>query len=197
MSEKTIPDLWPTSLRIEALSPYVILRGQATKLTERMHGMVEGLVRSRMEGAGLVCHTFEIVAPVLPYRFTLFRAWHQDQIVYPVVVTTGVSSPIPPEEILRVLKGSYFNDRVGNPIPDEAGLYQRLSDIVSAAPTVSLINSLVAQTNDRREGISPTFETDDIPGPGEAFADEGEEPDDATASGNGPGEGAPRREDEK
>ena len=71
MSNTQIPDLWPASVKVEILTPYAILRAQATKLTERTQGIVEGKVRSREVAPSLICHTFELLAPVLSFRYTL------------------------------------------------------------------------------------------------------------------------------
>ncbi len=189
MSATQIPDLWPTSVKVEILTPYAILRAQATKLTERTQSIVEGQVRSRAVAPSLICHTFDLIAPVLSFRYTLLRLWHRETMVYPVLLTAGLDKSLNPNKIAEIIEGNLIHKPLHMsreeaafllpPAPgvsheasalgtdlsmDEAALLGSLSRIFADASTGTVISSLIARTNESRDGVGPVLEPDDTPG---------------------------------
>ncbi len=162
MSNTQIPDLWPASVKVEILTPYAILRAQATKLTERTQGIVEGHVRSRAVARSLICHTFDLLAPVLSFRYTLLRLWHRETMVYPVLITQGLDNSLNPIKILQLIEGEFVHSAFGLS-RDEDTLLKNLSQIFTDASSGTVISSLIARTNEARDGGGPILERDDTP----------------------------------
>jgi hypothetical protein len=132
----------------------------------------------------LICHTFDLLAPVLSFRYTLLRLWHREAMVYPVLITEGLDASLNPNKIAQIIEGKLIHkpsdlSTVLGPPPrvfpaveaqvpdlsmDEAALLERLSRIFAHASTGTVISSLIARTNESREGVGPILEPDDTPG---------------------------------
>jgi hypothetical protein len=80
---EAIPDLWPEIEQSQVVPPVAILREQAAALGRKTNYLLEGRVRTWIDGTRFV-HTFSIVAPSLDdYSYELFSIEHgADQ--YPV-----------------------------------------------------------------------------------------------------------------
>jgi hypothetical protein len=158
VSIERIPDLWPESLRVDVLTPYAVISAQATKLKERTQGLVEGLVSSRAVPPGLICHTFDLFAPVLSFRYTLFRLWHQESMPYPVALWASQESPsTPPADIARALS-DIRSSVASDVVLDEEALIIRLRNEFEHPTTRTVIGSLIARSNEFRTGSAPEVE---------------------------------------
>lgn len=168
MSHAQIPDLWPESLRVDVLTPYAVLSAQATKLTEKTQGLVEGRVTTRALPPGLWLHIFDLVAPVLSFRYTLFRLWHRESMPYPAVLWRGREPSTKPSDIARALS----EDRMepgSDLIWNEEKLLHALQGVFQNPVTLSVVESLISRSNEVRQGGAPKLETetqgteDDLP----------------------------------
>jgi hypothetical protein len=162
VSNASIPDLWPESLKVDVLTPFAILSAQAMKLTERTQGIVEGRVRSRSVSPGLICHAFELFAPVLEFRYPLFDLWHNESFVYPALITERAKSRMGPDDVVAAFEGRLVVG-AAEPIRDGTALLDALRRVFAYHKTVSVISSLIARSNEARQGGAPVIEADDTP----------------------------------
>jgi hypothetical protein len=145
---------------VDVLTPYALITAQATKLTEKTQGLVEGRVNSRREGAGLICHTFDLYAPVLTFRYTLFRLWHQEAMVYPVLIFGGREKMPSPSDIATYLAGRAMGGI--DPIWTEEQLVNALQNAFTGPQVVPVIHSLIARSNEVRVGAAPVLEAEEV-----------------------------------
>src|SRR4051794_23147717 len=128
-----IPDLWPEDLGHETsiLMPVHIMREQASKLTERTKGLLEGHVESTAPSgdSDSFSHSFFIVAPAVDnYKHLLF--WVNHRIAgYPV----NVCQPGQPASTTNVAK-------------DEESFVEKLKAIFAQDKTKAIIQALLAQS---------------------------------------------------
>lgn len=82
----TIPNLWPDDIANSesVLTPFSILKAQASALAQRTAGLVTGRVDRKNDDEGDFFYSFKIVAPTLNYSYELFTAWHEPVKLYPV-----------------------------------------------------------------------------------------------------------------
>jgi hypothetical protein len=126
MSE-TIPNLWPDDFGKPPPTPLGILRQQGVYLGQRTNNLVIGEVRS-LAGADFLRHFFELSAPLLGYRYTLFSIEHDPITLYPVEFKG---------------KGSLGRDgKAANP----EQFLQKLHDILSSEETRMAVQALIAQS---------------------------------------------------
>ncbi len=82
----TIPDLWSDDIRIDIVTPLVILRLQEALLGQKTKGILEAKVTSTSSDTW-VQHQLDLIAPAQNrYRVTLLTARHQNSLAYPVTV---------------------------------------------------------------------------------------------------------------
>ena len=83
----TIPDLWPDDIRVDLLTPLMILRTQAGLLSSKTQGLIIAEVRTTTTEKW-VQHQLDLIAfPLDHYRMTLLTARHGIDAAYPVKVT--------------------------------------------------------------------------------------------------------------
>jgi hypothetical protein len=168
----TIPDLWSDDIRVDILTPLVILRSQESLLSRKTQGMLEAKVTT-VANETWVQHQLDLLAPALDYyRVTLLTAKHQRDAVYPVTVAAPCFAPKPgpfsqgPAGSLRF---------PGGPPPDqrEAAGQEEFIELVKQvlrSPEVrAIIQSLIARSNELR-GVEPSVndsktETNPLPTP--------------------------------
>lgn len=112
-SDSSIPDLWPKEIGTGAdaiVPPVVILRAQASALSKRTNGILEGAVEARTTDDQQFVHSLYIVAPALGgYRYLVMHVFH-DILLYPVNVrfvirdeVYAAKDPRQFQELLRTL----------------------------------------------------------------------------------------------
>ena len=80
----SIPDLWPEEFGDAGLTtPHSILQAQASALSKKTKGLVEGEMKSSQGSGGDFVHQLYLIAPVLDYRFHLLTVTHAIDL-YPV-----------------------------------------------------------------------------------------------------------------
>lgn len=83
----TIPDLWPSKIKIDVLPPIVILKVQEGLLASKTRGLLEAKLAT-VETESLVQHQLDLLAPSLNfYRERILSATHDRRMLYPVTVT--------------------------------------------------------------------------------------------------------------
>jgi hypothetical protein len=92
---KTIPDLWPSDVKVDVLPPIAILEVQEGSLARRTQGMLQAKLTTT-ETETLVQHQLDLIAPSLNfYRERLLAATHDRIMVHPVTVTASSFAPKP------------------------------------------------------------------------------------------------------
>ena len=143
----TIPDLWPNDLAVaNVLTPLAIMRYQAGQLLQKTKGLLEAEVESGSNKERTI-HAFEIVAPALGrYRYRLFTASHRPDLVYPV----RVNAPF------QFVYGRASVSEIDVPSQDE--LFSAIGAILNATQARSVIQSLIAQSNETSQNTPDTQE---------------------------------------
>lgn len=91
----TIPDLWPDDIRVDVLTPLVILRTQAGLLSNKTQGTLLAQVMTTTTDEW-VQYQLDLIAPALDsYRVSILTARHHLAEVYPVTVTAQAFVPKP------------------------------------------------------------------------------------------------------
>lgn len=147
----TIPDLWSDDIRVDVLTPLVILQSQEGFLEQKTQGILRADVATTTSGP-LVQHQLDIVAPALKqYRKTLVTAKHHKDMVYPV--TVRAESFLPEETGVPAPIGVPFPLE---PPPDqrEANTQDEFVDLVrqvfQSGRVKAMIQSLIARSNEVR-----------------------------------------------
>lgn len=92
----TIPDLWPPEVKVDVLSPLVILKTQASYLSSKTGGVLLAQINTTHSNQ-LIQHHFDLIAPALGgYGVRLLAATHAIDNPYPVTVTSEAFDPLPP-----------------------------------------------------------------------------------------------------
>ena len=144
MSSK-IPNLWPTAaVSFETLSPVAILRVQAENLTRMTHGLLQGEVTTTNVSQKTVRHHFSIAAPALNgYRHEILRVKHDKGLVYPV---SFVTDELTEDDELHVSSSTAYT---------EAEFIELLTGALQSGYVLSVINSLIARSNEARPEGEP------------------------------------------
>ena len=129
-----IPDLWPDEIATEVVTPYAILRMQASHLRRRTENLLEAEVVSE-EDAGQLRHYLEIIAPSLErYRFRLLTAKHEASLVYPVTIESDAFD----RPVTRVVADT------------QEEFVEGIGKVLRSSRARSVIHSLIARTNEMR-----------------------------------------------
>ena len=138
-----IPNLWPSAVSVETLPPVAILRVQAQNLTQMTHGLLQGEVISADGDPEAVRHHLDVVAPGFNgYRFRILTVQHGSDLVYPV-------SLIHPAAFSTEEIDEYENPYTIRPTAySEDEFIQILKDVFQSGHVLSVINSLIAQSNE-------------------------------------------------
>ena len=134
-------DLWPSDLGLgKTVTPVSILRTQATLLSQKTQGILEGAVETGTAGLDIY-HRFVIVVPLLGnYRYPLFKVRRTGEL-YPVYVDeeprpvdrrTGLRDPGPVDALL---------------LADERQFREWLRSMLSSDATKQIIANLYAQAS--------------------------------------------------
>jgi hypothetical protein len=146
----TIPDLWSENIRVDVLTPIVILRSQEGLLSKKTQGILEAKVTTTATKE-LVQHQLDLIAPALNrYRETLLTVTHRPERVYPVrVAAECLQSPRTeleaPDWIRRQKGGPPPGTRDAN---NQDELIDLLRIILRSSQVVAAIESLIARSNE-------------------------------------------------
>jgi len=123
-------DLWPEDIvDVTIIPPVVFLKEQASALTKKTDGLVEGHIESSQEGQKFM-HRFNFVAPALGhYTLSFLRVTHQIDL-YPIRV----------QDVL--------NNAVYSGLESREEFGKALSEIFSTEKVKKVIHSLIAQSRD-------------------------------------------------
>lgn len=136
-----IPDLWPTDLgNSNEPSPLAILNAQASLLTKKTQGIVEGQVSKFSfetdqyeEDNTRMRHSFDCVGPALGnYRVSLFAVTTHLDSVYPVEIKIFEKDEKPDS----VMKANSFEEYI-----------KMLSKVFSSQRVLTVVRSIIAHSN--------------------------------------------------
>jgi hypothetical protein len=153
-----IPDLWSDDIRVDVVPPLAVLRAQEGLLAKKTQGILQAQILTSATET-LVQHSLYLIAPALNfYRVNLLSATHDREMVYPVTVTAQCWF----DEFLPDQGQQIEKRRV-------AATEEEFIDLVRQAlrsPEVrGLIQSLIARSNEIREGQAHSDSTKDGNGP--------------------------------
>jgi hypothetical protein len=165
----TIPNLWPTDIVLNVVSPLAILRTQAGLLAEMTKGLLIAQVSTIKTEHGLVRHLLDLIAPALNgYRHRLLTATHHRDMIYPVTVTAEC---FPPKNTSASVPGGFAEfaetlASVQEKLASVTGIekhqaatqqefIEMVGQILHSAEVRSLIQSLIARTNEERIQSAP------------------------------------------
>jgi len=117
-------NLWPEFTAEKISSPKALMQEQALFLGERTKNILRAEISSDSPNPGIIRHFFEIVAPSLKFRHSLFYIEHR-MIYYPFS--------------LKWRSGNYS-------IPDERAFITKMKDIFNDTTTIKIITSLLSQS---------------------------------------------------
>src|SRR4051794_11804124 len=96
----TLPDLWSDDIKVDVLSPLVILRSQEGYLERKTQGLLQAKVATTRSG-DWVQHQLDLIAPALGgYRRSLLTARHNAEMIYPVFVRAECFAPMRPTDVV-------------------------------------------------------------------------------------------------
>jgi hypothetical protein len=167
----TIPNLWSDDIKVNVVTPLAVLRKQAHLLTQMTKGVLEAdvaTVDTVYGDSGTIRHGFDVIAPALDYRQRLFTATHGVQ-VYPVVLEADCFRSQSHPDLNAVKLGPGYDLE-----PERAGTRQAktedeflnlVREILRSDKVRSVIQSLIARSNDLRPVPSPPSPSDDEDSP--------------------------------
>jgi hypothetical protein len=153
----TIPNLWPTDIVLNVVSPLAILRTQAGLLSEMTKGLLTAEVATVETDNGAVRHLLDLIAPALNgYRHRLMSVTHRRDMIYPVTV---IAEGFPPKFHAKVMAqavasiSEVLTPLTGGSYPQAATQQEFLEmagEILHSPEVRSLIQSLIARINEER-----------------------------------------------
>lgn len=160
-----IPDLWSDDIRVDVLTPVVILRSQAQLLGQKTQGILNAEITTTSQEKWRQ-HQLDIIAPLLNgYRATLLTAKHERLMVYPVLVRAKCF--IPREEVQAlfpqsitmstIMKGLMTNE----PPPDQReastqdAFIELVRQVLQSDDVRAMIQSLIARSNEANNSERP------------------------------------------
>jgi hypothetical protein len=131
-------DLWSPEIRVDVLSPYTILQMQAGFLKKRTGGIIDAIV-DKTENAESAEVTLDVVATALNHRERVLTA-----------IYTAPNKPYPVK-----VEAIGIRDKRANLIPyrwasTEEGFMNLLRESLQSEEMNTLIQSLIARTNEKR-----------------------------------------------
>jgi hypothetical protein len=153
MTIEAIPDLWGP-ISVDVVSPLAVLRSQAGRLSGHTKGLLTADVRTAVDNAG-VTHTFQIVAPSLKgYRYDLFSAAHDPELIYPVTVSFRPWQDDDRSDDLRLPSGRTLDiNALAGGVPGRKAattddFVEMVREALTAPYTQSIVSSLIAKSNE-------------------------------------------------
>jgi hypothetical protein len=127
---ETIADLWSSEIRVNVLSPYTILQMQAGFLKKRTGGIIDAIV-DKTENAESAEVTLDVLATALNHRER--------------VLTASYNAPNKPYPV-KVEAIGLLNEWAST----EEQFMKLLRESLQSGPMNTLIQSLIARTNEKR-----------------------------------------------
>jgi hypothetical protein len=152
-------DLWPDDIKVEVQSPYAILMSQksllATKTKDILRADVSVTTTDSQTRLG-----FDLIAPSLEnYRRTILYATSKKDDVYPVTVEADCFLPRSPTTLPEVLekvsqRGLGAKSNPGRQAATQQEFIDLVGQVLRSAEVRSLIQSLIARSNEKGSGAS-------------------------------------------
>jgi hypothetical protein len=146
--ENEIPDLWGQDLKLESLTPVMVLNTQAEKLKQRTQGAVYAEVILR-KSPKITEILFDLRAPAVHgYRFRLLKVRHGDVMVYPAAVISPnmilASRALPQPDLVPD-----DHERDISALAKSYEEFNKLIGVTFQSPlTRTLLDSLIAKSNE-------------------------------------------------
>jgi len=149
----TIPDLWSDDIKVDVVTPLAILRAQVGSIQRKTKGLLQAEVTTTTSDAGWVRHQLDLIAPVLDgYRHRLFAATHEKDLVYPVKIEAECFRPESPEDFAQLFSAVTKFQKDERPTAQtEQEFIELLSQVLHSGEVRSIIQSLIARSNERQE----------------------------------------------
>ncbi len=161
---ESMPVLWSDDISSEPASPIAILRAQQRPLRQRTKGLLEAEIETTTGDTGQVRHGFDLVAPALNRaRYRILYVTHKDDLVYPVIVEAECfkREENPQQPMSRRLTPSILGTI--SPLPDgqrraatDEEFINLVGEVLRSPQVRSLIQSLIARSNDQRNAAKPS-----------------------------------------
>ena len=135
----SIPNLWPSTIKTDILTPLAILRAQANALSQATEGLLEARVDSGEE-KGKARHDLYVLAPALDCEHAIVRALHDPEMVYPVQLNARVA--LRSEEPQNM-----FSDVE---CTSDSAFLAALKNVLESQYVTSVVQSLIARSNERK-----------------------------------------------
>lgn len=132
----TIPDLWPSDIDLNVVTPLAILKSQARWFAAKTGGLLKASVVSK-DDASMSVHKFNLEAPELEYVVTVITAWHPRHQVYPVRI----------DSFALVDRDSADEENSSLSCETQSDFVNSVSHVLKSKSVRGLIESLIAQSN--------------------------------------------------
>lgn len=165
----TIPSLWPEDIKVDLLPPGTILKVQANTLGKLTQGILDAEVTTVTGEKDYVVHRLDLIAPALDgRRKRVLTATHRADY-YPLVLEADCFQPRTPQGLhaigsiisematnLDALKYEWPQNHGWRPIvSNQEELYKRLAEVFRSWEVRSVIESMIALSNERSQGEKP------------------------------------------
>jgi hypothetical protein len=143
-----IPNMWPSQLRVDVLTPLAVLRTQAGSLSDLTRGVLEAEVTTHTS-TETVIHKLEVVAPALEqYRHVLLTVRHKPAFVYPARLTAPCFQAGGSMEETPNVKGWIDQEGQWASLSSEELFLEAVGIVLNSSETRSILESLLARSND-------------------------------------------------
>jgi hypothetical protein len=144
-----IPDLWGPEIKLDVLTPTMILNAQAEKLKEKTKGVILADFFARMRG-NIKTLVFDIRAPaVANFRVRIMTVRHHSDRIYPAVVTSRSlhrgDRSIPDEILIQIPENESYNSF---PCFTSNEFVNVVAQVLRSVDVQSVIESLIAKSNE-------------------------------------------------
>ena len=160
----TISDLWADDIKVDVLTPLMILRSQETYLSNRTGSLLRARVFT-MTSENTVKHEVNLIAHVLKYQVVILSATHSSELVYPTEIAARgfMSEDVHPDTGSPYrFESNSLEQRTAN---TQEEFIELLREVLHSGHVRSLMQSLIASSNESRSNltngsVSPTETSD-------------------------------------
>jgi hypothetical protein len=141
-------DFWSDDIKVEVLTPLMILRAQEPALRKKTKGILQAEVETVSTDSSVI-HNLYLVAPALGnYKEKILSVTHTPSLVYPCEVASSTLSGVRHVAVVPSLSETIYS---------QTGFIDRLRDALQSPFVRSTIDSLLAKSNEQRtEKSNPT-----------------------------------------